>query len=259
MTSLVLKLRQSSGFQLPRSLLYTSFRKASELCSPTRTQATSTQSSEVFRMNKSYMYCCLTILMRKWNIDIRVRGEWRWRDCFGKHWLQVLLELWERQSLSLYDEDEKPLNINFQLTDVQYGTKDDLPKLLHHPKNFRQVRRFCREWQGLGVVKQRIVRKAGRIFQSPLLIYEELKQNRNKPSKARFTSKQLINAAVKSHAEDVGADVTKVQRRGRPKTKSKKMLLHNQKDNAATNCWTGSKGKVTKNNGRNSSSSWYRM
>ena len=46
MIFLVLKLRQSSGSQLPRSPLYTSFRKASELCSPTRTQATSTQSSE---------------------------------------------------------------------------------------------------------------------------------------------------------------------------------------------------------------------
>ena len=37
---------QSSGSQLPRSPPYTSSRKASELCSPTSTQATSTQSSE---------------------------------------------------------------------------------------------------------------------------------------------------------------------------------------------------------------------
>ena len=44
-------------------------------------------------------------------------------------------------------QDNKPLGINFCMSDVKNCNMDDLPAILHHDDNLKQVKRLLEAWK----------------------------------------------------------------------------------------------------------------
>lgn len=56
-----------------------------------------------------------------------------------------------------------------------------------------QILRFVREWSGLTAMKQRVVRRSGQLFHSPLLALEEsTKQQRKQSSTKRYARRSFL-------------------------------------------------------------------
>ncbi|KAL4618025.1 DNA annealing helicase and endonuclease ZRANB3-like [Arapaima gigas] len=74
----------------------------------------------------------------------------------------------------LYTKEGTPLNCNFIPMDIKLDNWEDLPEEFNHRENRRHVLRFVREWSSLTAMKQRVVRRSGGLFHSPILALEEL-------------------------------------------------------------------------------------
>uniref|UniRef100_A0A8C2BCF5 Zinc finger, RAN-binding domain containing 3 n=1 Tax=Cyprinus carpio TaxID=7962 RepID=A0A8C2BCF5_CYPCA len=73
-------------------------------------------------------------------------------------------------------QDGLPLHCNFIPLDIRL-----------------QVVRFVREWSSLTAMRQRMVRKSGRVFHSPILLLEELTQSQHRHSStSRYLSKEDV-------------------------------------------------------------------
>ena len=46
-----------------------------------------------------------------------------------------------------FTKDGRPLGINFCVSDVKNGNMEDLPTILHHDENLRQVKRLLEAWK----------------------------------------------------------------------------------------------------------------
>ncbi|XP_043078331.1 DNA annealing helicase and endonuclease ZRANB3 isoform X2 [Puntigrus tetrazona] len=93
----------------------------------------------------------------------------------------------------VYDEDGLPLHCNFIPLDIRLQNWEELPPEFNHSENRRQVVRFVREWSSLTAMRQRMVRKSGRVFHSPILLLEELTQSqRRHSSTSRYLSRQDV-------------------------------------------------------------------
>ncbi|KAK7126664.1 hypothetical protein R3I94_017995 [Phoxinus phoxinus] len=93
----------------------------------------------------------------------------------------------------IYDKDGLPLHCNFIPLDIRLQNWEELPPEFNHSENRRQVVRFVREWSSLTAMRQRMVRKSGRAFHSPILLLEELTQSqRRHSSTSRYLSKQDV-------------------------------------------------------------------
>uniref|UniRef100_A0A9J7Y483 Zinc finger, RAN-binding domain containing 3 n=1 Tax=Cyprinus carpio carpio TaxID=630221 RepID=A0A9J7Y483_CYPCA len=93
----------------------------------------------------------------------------------------------------IYDKDGLPLHCNFIPLDIRLQNWEELPPEFNHSENRRQVVRFVREWSSLTAMRQRMVRKSGRVFHSPILLLEELTQSqRRHSSTSRYLSKEDV-------------------------------------------------------------------
>uniref|UniRef100_A0A9J7ZJ15 Zinc finger, RAN-binding domain containing 3 n=1 Tax=Cyprinus carpio carpio TaxID=630221 RepID=A0A9J7ZJ15_CYPCA len=93
----------------------------------------------------------------------------------------------------IYDKDGLPLHCNFIPLDIRLQNWEELPPEFNHSENRRQVVRFVREWSSLTAMRQRMVRKSGRVFHSPILLLEELTQSQQSLSfTLRYLSKEDV-------------------------------------------------------------------
>ncbi|MBN3324771.1 ZRAB3 endonuclease, partial [Atractosteus spatula] len=74
----------------------------------------------------------------------------------------------------LYSKDGVPLNCNFIPLDIKLENWEDLPEMFQHPENRQQVLRFVRAWSALTAMKQRVIRRSGRVFLDPRAALEDI-------------------------------------------------------------------------------------
>ncbi|MGH0128782.1 UNVERIFIED_CONTAM: hypothetical protein FKN15_046594 [Acipenser sinensis] len=82
----------------------------------------------------------------------------------------------------LYTKDGDPLNCNFIPLDVKLENWEDLPDIFENKQNRIQILRFVQEWSSLTAMKQRVLRKTGRIFRSPVLVLEDITKGQRRQS-----------------------------------------------------------------------------
>ncbi|KAL9962458.1 hypothetical protein ACROYT_G031562 [Oculina patagonica] len=120
----------------------------------------------------------------------------------------------------LYYEDDRPLGINFCMSDVKNCNMDDLPTILHHDENLRQVKRMLEAWKRMGEGKKRILRKSALVFDNPLEAYECARKGMSRESSyVRHPSKEAQIQNVIDTAEEIGGKVRVVKK---PKIVSKR-------------------------------------
>ncbi|XP_007494156.1 DNA annealing helicase and endonuclease ZRANB3 isoform X2 [Monodelphis domestica] len=124
--------------------------------------------------------------------------------------------------IHLYTKDGEQMNCNFIPLDIKLDLWEDLPACFQLKQNRSLILKFVREWSSLTAMKQRIIRRSGHIFCSPILALDEI------------TMQQIKQCSIKRYItkEDVAAAaVNKVQRDGgstRVITKESKFLSKKQ-------------------------------
>ncbi|NXS88980.1 ZRAB3 endonuclease, partial [Erpornis zantholeuca] len=110
--------------------------------------------------------------------------------------------------IHLYTKDGEPLNHNFIPLDIQLDNWEDLPETFQNKKNRALILRFVKEWTHLTAMKQKIVRKSGQIFCSPMHAAEELtkKQSVGNSTK-RYVTREDVAAASLAKASSSGGSV----------------------------------------------------
>ncbi|NWQ98802.1 ZRAB3 endonuclease, partial [Burhinus bistriatus] len=110
--------------------------------------------------------------------------------------------------IHLYTKDGEPLNHNFIPLDIQLDNWEDLPETFQHKQNRSSILRFVKEWNHLTAMKQKIVRKSGQIFCSPIRAAEELSKKQSVVSSTkRYMTKEDVAAASLSKASSSGGSV----------------------------------------------------
>ncbi|NXD20149.1 ZRAB3 endonuclease, partial [Spelaeornis formosus] len=110
--------------------------------------------------------------------------------------------------IHLFTKDGEPLNYNFIPLDIQLDNWEDLPETFQNKKNRALILRFVKEWTHLTAMKQRIVRKSGQIFCSPIHTAEELsKKQSGSSSTKRYVTREDVAAASLSKASSSGGSV----------------------------------------------------
>ncbi|XP_070546438.1 DNA annealing helicase and endonuclease ZRANB3-like [Ptychodera flava] len=109
----------------------------------------------------------------------------------------------------LYDEGKEPLGVCFVPIDVLQNDLDNLPELLHEPRNLKLVKRFVREWSSLHEMKRRQVRKSGEIFHSAFEILHDLrtKTQSESVSKKRYLTKADLAQTAVEKASAIGGSL----------------------------------------------------
>lgn len=66
-------------------------------------------------------------------------------------------------------------------------SKEDAWRTVHsfHYLIFHQILRFVREWSSLTPMKQRMIRKSGQLFRSPVLALEEIAKQQTKQNSTK--------------------------------------------------------------------------
>ncbi|XP_075685319.1 DNA annealing helicase and endonuclease ZRANB3 [Rhinoderma darwinii] len=122
----------------------------------------------------------------------------------------------------LYSKEEEPLNCNFIPLDIKLENWDDLPEEMQQQPNRSLILRFVREWNSLTAMKQRIIRKSGLIFSSPVLATGELsKEHSAHSSTKRYLTKEDVAAASLSKVQSSGGSVRLVSRERTSSVKEK--------------------------------------
>ncbi|NXC00230.1 ZRAB3 endonuclease, partial [Orthonyx spaldingii] len=110
--------------------------------------------------------------------------------------------------IHLYTKDGEPLNHNFIPLDIQLDNWEDLPETFQNKKNRALILRFVKEWTHLTAMKQKIVRKSGQIFCSPIHAAEELSKKQSAGSSTkRYVTREDVAAASLSKASSSGGSV----------------------------------------------------
>ncbi|XP_068051352.1 DNA annealing helicase and endonuclease ZRANB3 isoform X3 [Anomalospiza imberbis] len=110
--------------------------------------------------------------------------------------------------IHLYTKDGEPLNHNFIPLDIQLDNWEDLPETFQNKKNRALILRFVKEWTHLTAMKQRIVRKSGQIFCSPIHAAEALSKKQSVGSSTkRYVTREDVAAASLSKASSSGGSV----------------------------------------------------
>ncbi|OXB67712.1 hypothetical protein ASZ78_002794 [Callipepla squamata] len=118
--------------------------------------------------------------------------------------------------IHLYTKDGDPLNLNFIPLDIQLDNWEDLPENFQHKRNRSVILRFVKEWSHLTAMKQRIVRKSGQLFCSPIHAAEELSKKQSAVSSTkRYVTKEDVAAASLSKASSSGGSVRLIARESR--------------------------------------------
>ncbi|NXA64555.1 ZRAB3 endonuclease, partial [Mohoua ochrocephala] len=110
--------------------------------------------------------------------------------------------------IHLYTKDGEPLNHNFIPLDIQLDNWEDLPETFQNKKHRALILRFVKEWTHLTAMKQKIVRKSGQIFCSPIRAAEELSKKQSVGSSTkRYVTREDVAAASLSKASSSGGSV----------------------------------------------------
>ncbi|XP_063789840.1 DNA annealing helicase and endonuclease ZRANB3 isoform X2 [Pseudophryne corroboree] len=122
----------------------------------------------------------------------------------------------------LYSKDGEPLNYNFIPLDIKLENWDDLPEAMQQRPNKSLIVRFIREWDSLTAMKQRIIRKSGLVFRSPVQAMVNLsKQQSTHSSTKRYLTKEDVAAASLSRVQNSGGRVRLVSRECTSSVKAK--------------------------------------
>ncbi|NXY44065.1 ZRAB3 endonuclease, partial [Ceuthmochares aereus] len=117
--------------------------------------------------------------------------------------------------IHLYTKDGEALNHNFIPLDIQLDNWEDLPEAFQHKQNRSSILRFVKEWSRLTAMKQKIVRKSGQLFCSPIQAAEELsKKQAAVSSTKRYVTKEDVAAASLSKASSSGGSVRLISKDG---------------------------------------------
>ncbi|GAB1285375.1 DNA annealing helicase and endonuclease ZRANB3 [Apodemus speciosus] len=105
-------------------------------------------------------------------------------------------------------KDGKPMNCNFIPLDIKLDLWEDLPATFQRKQNRSLILRLVREWSGLTAMKQRIIRKSGQLFCSPVLALEEItKQQTKEGSTRRYITKEDVATASMNKVKNDGGHV----------------------------------------------------
>ncbi|XP_032771438.1 DNA annealing helicase and endonuclease ZRANB3 [Rattus rattus] len=110
--------------------------------------------------------------------------------------------------IHLYTKDGKPMNCNFIPLDIKLDLWEDLPAIFQLKQNRSLILRFVREWNGLTAMKQRVIRKSGQLFRSPVLALEEItKQQAKESSTRRYITKEDVATASMNKVKNEGGHI----------------------------------------------------
>ncbi|XP_030065313.1 DNA annealing helicase and endonuclease ZRANB3 [Microcaecilia unicolor] len=113
----------------------------------------------------------------------------------------------------LYTKDGEPLNCNFIPMDIKLENWEDLPPAFQQKPNRLLILRFVREWNSLPSMKQRILRKSGQIFCSPVVAVGDItKQQARHSSTKRYLTKEDVVAASLNKAHKEGGSLRFVRK-----------------------------------------------
>uniref|UniRef100_A0A5F9CQJ7 Zinc finger RANBP2-type containing 3 n=1 Tax=Oryctolagus cuniculus TaxID=9986 RepID=A0A5F9CQJ7_RABIT len=125
--------------------------------------------------------------------------------------------------IHLYTKDRKPMNCNFIPLDIKLDLWEDLPASFQLKQNRSLILRFVREWSSLTAMKQRIIRKNGQLFCSPILALEEIsKQQTKQDSTKRYITKEDVAIASMDKVKNEGGHVRLITKESRPWDRSTK-------------------------------------
>lgn len=128
--------------------------------------------------------------------------------------------------IHLYSKDGKQMNCNFIPLDIKLDLWEDLPASFQLKQNRSLILRFVREWNSLTSMKQRIIRKSGQLFRSPILALEEVtKQQTKLNTTKRYITKEDVAIASMDKVKNDGGHVRLITKESRPWDPSTKKLL----------------------------------
>ncbi|XP_073926741.1 DNA annealing helicase and endonuclease ZRANB3 isoform X3 [Castor canadensis] len=128
--------------------------------------------------------------------------------------------------IHLYTKDGKQMNCNFIPLDIKLDLWDDLPASFQLKQNRSLILRFVREWSNLTAMKQRIIRKSGQLFCSPVLALEEItKQQTKQNCTKRYITREDVAVASMDKVKKDGGHVRLITKESRPLDPSTKELL----------------------------------
>ncbi|KAM4859384.1 DNA annealing helicase and endonuclease ZRANB3 isoform 1-T4 [Thomomys bottae] len=128
--------------------------------------------------------------------------------------------------IHLYTEDGKHMNCNFIPLDIKLDLWDDLPASFQLKHNRSLILRFVREWSSLTAMKQRVIRKSGQLFHSPILVLEEItKQQTKQHSTRRYITKEDVAVASVNKVKNDGGYIRLITKESRSQDPSTKELL----------------------------------
>ncbi|XP_010604476.1 DNA annealing helicase and endonuclease ZRANB3 isoform X7 [Fukomys damarensis] len=128
--------------------------------------------------------------------------------------------------IHLYNKDGKQLNYNFIPLDIKLDLWEDLPPSFQLKQNRSLILRFVREWNSLTAMKQRIIRKSGQLFCSPVLALEEItKQQAKQNSTKRYITKEDVAIASMDKVKKDGGHVRLITKESRLQDPSIKNFL----------------------------------
>ncbi|XP_051003261.1 LOW QUALITY PROTEIN: DNA annealing helicase and endonuclease ZRANB3 [Acomys russatus] len=129
------------------------------------------------------------------------------------------------ERIHLYTKDGKPMNSNFIPLDIKLDLWEDLPASFQLKQNRSVILRFVREWSSLTAMKQRMIRKSGQLFCSPVLALEEItKQQAKEHSTKRYITKEDVATASMNKAKSAGGHIRLITKESRPQDPSTKEL-----------------------------------
>ncbi|CAH7195658.1 Zranb3 [Phodopus roborovskii] len=127
--------------------------------------------------------------------------------------------------IHLYTKDGKPMSCNFIPLDIKLDLWEDLPASFQLKQNRSLILRFVREWTSLTAMKQKVIRKSGRLFHSPLLALEEItKQQARENSAKRYITKEDVATASMNKVKADGGHIRLIARESRTQDPSKEKL-----------------------------------
>ncbi|XP_075843902.1 DNA annealing helicase and endonuclease ZRANB3 isoform X3 [Microtus pennsylvanicus] len=127
--------------------------------------------------------------------------------------------------IHLYTQDGKPMNCNFIPLDIKLDLWEDLPAKFQLKQNRSQILRLVREWNSLTAMKQKMIRKSGQLFCSPVLALEEItKQQVKENSAKRYITKEDVATASMNKVKTDGGHIRLITKESRPQDPSIKKL-----------------------------------
>ncbi|XP_058157071.1 DNA annealing helicase and endonuclease ZRANB3 isoform X2 [Dasypus novemcinctus] len=110
--------------------------------------------------------------------------------------------------IHLYTKDGKQMNCNFIPLDIKLDLWEDLPASFQLKQNRSLILRFVREWSSLTAMKQRLIRRSGHKFHSPVLALEEITKQQTKQNTCkRYITKEDVAVASMDKVKNDGGHV----------------------------------------------------